>query len=181
MKMCKQTFSERKWERAYSAHFQFCIFIVDYITIGLHELQFKLFFVCLMLGLWVVYRFIRCLKKAKTRALREQPTKHHKTLMFYGVFITIHNVSLSWCYCNTIGHFIAKKSVLHALSYEILLVIDSWNFDLRANSIGQMLTQVLVSPKALYIVVKFEDEPLKTLGNITFLLIFTCHLDLIST
>lgn len=84
------------------------------------------------------------------------------------------NVSLSWCYCNTIGHCIAKKkSVLHALSYEILLVIDSWNFDLRANSVGQMLTQVLVSPKALYIVVKFEDEPLKTLGNIKFLLIST--------
>lgn len=44
-----------------------------------------------------------------------------------------------------------------------------------------MLTQVLVSPKALYIVVKFEDEPLKTLGNIKFLLIIKCHLDLIST
>lgn len=167
MKMCKQTFSERKWERAYSAHFQFCIFIVDYITIGLHELQFKLFFVCLMLGLWVVYRFIHCLKKAKRRALREQPTRL-KLWCFMVFLLQYDNVSLSWCYCNTTGHCIAKQSVLHALSYEILLVIDSWNFDLRANSVGQMLTQVLVSPKAFYIVVKFEDEPLKTLVNIKF-------------
>lgn len=79
---------------------------------------------CLMLGLWVVYRFIHYLKKAKRRALREQPTRL-KLRCFMVFLLQYDNVSLTWCYCNTTEHCIAKQSVLHALSYKILLVIDS--------------------------------------------------------